>query len=185
LQKAGYRPREATLELARASVTRAEWSLDPLENGILLSRKIALDYPEKDDRAERIVRILESLLREAGANVIIPPDLQRESEEERTLYINRTGADFLLTLDSRPESWESGRVGYYYNSREGRRLAGDIGSVIDRGIRESSHFLIIHTGMPAARVPLSEETDAEAYARRLYLGIVSYLAGTPEGSLPS
>ncbi|MBI5197347.1 MAG: N-acetylmuramoyl-L-alanine amidase [Nitrospirae bacterium] len=179
LRKNGYQPLEVKLDLAAQAVTRTQWELIPLEGGVLLSRKIALDFDGNDENAGRIVRLLDQKLEEAGATVVIPPAVQRESEEERTLYINRSGAGFLLTLDGISDDRKDGRVGYYYSSEEGKKLAQTVGSALGREIRESSSFLVIHTGMPAALVILSDDLRLEEYAEKLYQGIVSFLKEKP------
>jgi N-acetylmuramoyl-L-alanine amidase len=143
----------------------------PVEQGVLLTKKIVLDTETNDLQVWQVTRLLMDKLQEAGATVFRPDPIKYPTVEERALYANKTGADVLLNFE---EEKDGKRVGYYYSSEEGKKLARAVGSALDRDIGESSHFLVVHTGMPAVTIRMGTSKDPEETALRIFNGLLSY-----------
>lgn len=200
----GYLPVRGMLQQGVKSVRKEEVVLRPVDEGLLHGKVIMID-PRGEEEAltargssdrqrwsinlDTALRVKE-LLQFAGAGVVLTrADDPSPNAAEKVLLAEQVSADLVISLDH-----EGGpAVGYYYNSAKGRLLAGLLGEQMAEGLfckraalRESTDFLIVHTGMPAVSVgfgkrwcksvPADKEVRSMKEAQAVYRAVRSYFA---------
>jgi N-acetylmuramoyl-L-alanine amidase len=183
---------------------KEEVVLRPVDDGLLRGRVIMIDPGGEDDplrsgdSGERqrytdnlqVALHIGELLRFAGAGAV----LTRVNDTplgpaQKVVKSEEVSADLVIALDhgKRPG------VAYYYNSANGRQLAGLLRKEMETGLScrrvalgESTDFLIVHTGMPAVAISfgdrgcrkMAEDEEIKSWqeARVVYQAVRAYFS---------
>jgi hypothetical protein len=109
---------------------------------------------------------------------------------QKVVKSEEVSADLVIALDHGKRRG----VAYYYNSANGRQLAGLLRKEMETGLScrrvalgESTDFLIVHTGMPAVAVSfgdrgcrnMAEDEEIQSWqeARAVYQAVRAYFSG--------
>jgi len=141
--------------------------LSKVDNGVLLGKKIILDFPQG---YSYLLERLKFLLENAGAQVFL---LSSEDKKQKILVSIRLKADVYLLIKKTKSSCF---VSHYWASKKGRLFAQCVAKALfpfkKYKIEPSGEYLLSHTEIPTIFVGIKREKDLNIEA--LYNGILNY-----------
>jgi len=208
IARPGYRTLSSPVEFTSSTVTCREFTLESEDAGILTGKTIILDpelllmgipdsYPDPEKINERngaLARELREWLEAAGATCHITTEGKSFSTIiDRVLFSSEKKGDYFMTIRHQEQGC---RVGYYFNSEPGKRLALSLRDSLfqtfgpaECRVSESSEFTIVQTEMPSvlvalpfSSIPVGGEGDETMLkeTRAIYQGIVQFFKSSKQ-----
>jgi N-acetylmuramoyl-L-alanine amidase len=180
--KFGYYPYEIELSFNPDKFKKEIIKLQPKEEGLLLNKKISLDFAIKeknfDSKLRLLVSELKTLLKEAGVSVFLSCESASDNNiKQRIIRINKTSSCICLSLSY---EGKSRKIGYYYKSIKGEKLGSHISNSIkevkgiDISVTDSTKSIILFTSMPTITINFPWRNSPKEDAMAIYKGIVEF-----------